>query len=373
LSILTSINYNKLHMPFSVTNMSFKSILLATTIATQALAHGIIGKFITDGSPNPGFPTDYIYRIQNGNPVPDLAAWSTSATDRGYIEPASVNTPDIICHKDAVPGLLTAKVNAGGTVDFVWPDWPHNVASVLTYIAPCGGDCSNVDKEALKWIKIDEAGFENGTWAGQKLMDNDFTWSTKVPETIAPGNYVFRNEIINLHDAATQNVAQLYPQCMNIAIVSDGTDVPQGVPGTDLYTADEAGILFDAEGDAENYSPPGPPMYVPGATSVQTSPTLGFAYPTLPAAINSTIATNMPLTSIVPITNATATAIATVVPTTLATRTRSAAITTGTASFETVPLYGKCGGKSYAGSKTCVNGSVCRLYGKSKLFFTCME
>ncbi|CAG5156606.1 uncharacterized protein ALTATR162_LOCUS4403 [Alternaria atra] len=348
--------------------MSPKSILaFATTFASQALAHGIIGSFITDGTSNTGFPTDYIYRIQNGNPVPDLAAWSTSATDRGYIEPNSVNTPDIICHKDAAPGLLTAKVTAGGTVDFVWPDWPHNVGPVLTYIASCNGDCAVVDKASLKWIKIDEAGFEDGSWAGQKLMDNDFTWTTTVPSTIAPGNYVFRNEIINLHDGATKNGAQLYPQCMNIAIIGEGTDVPEGVLGTELYRPDDAGLLFDPYADFVNYTPPGPPLYVPGvsgaAPTQSSSAVVSVPLTTLSAPVDSALPTSMPLTSIFPTTNTTA--ISTVVPTTLATRTRSAAIATGTAVSETVPLYGKCGGKSYSGSKTCVEGTVCKLYGKT--------
>ncbi|KAG9185506.1 hypothetical protein G6011_08050 [Alternaria panax] len=93
--------------------MSSKSTsLLLTTITSYTLAHGIISTFITNGSPNTGFPTNYIYRIKNGNPIPALSTCSTSATDRGYIE------PDMICHKDAVPGPLTASVTASGKVDF---------------------------------------------------------------------------------------------------------------------------------------------------------------------------------------------------------------------------------------------------------------
>lgn len=324
------------------------TLLLAIAFASQAFSHGIIGEFITDGTRNNGFPTDAIYRIQNGNPVPDIAAWSTEAVDRGYIEPNNVGTLDIVCHKNAAPGVLTAEVTAGGTVGFVWPDWPHDVSSVLTYIASCGGDCASADKSILTWVKIDEAGYD-GTWAGRKLMDNNFTWTTTVPSTIAPGNYVFRNEIINLHDGETKNGAQLYPQCMNIRIIGSGTDTPAGVLGTELYKADDTGILFDAYAKDINYTPPGPPLYTPGnpSTPVQSS-SISPPASTLSTSEEFASATSAPATSILDVTVApSATANSSVasasLPTTLATRTRSrsSVIATGASAPTAVPLYGK--------------------------------
>lgn len=266
--------------------MSFKPVFVfAGAFVTFAAAHGIVTEFTTDGVSNLGFTTDYIYRIQNGNPVPDLAAWSTSSFDRGYIEPHNMKTLDINCHVDAEPGALMASVAAGGEVGFFWADWPHNVGSVLTYIAACGGDCAFADKSALKWVKIDEAGFD-GEWAGQKLMDNNFTWTTTVPSTIAAGNYVFRNEIINLHSGAEPNGAQLYPQCVNIEITGSGTDSPKGVLGVDLYRADDAGILFDPYTEPLNYILPGPALYVIGSspttgnTMVEPAPPSNYTPPT---------------------------------------------------------------------------------------------
>jgi lytic cellulose monooxygenase (C1-hydroxylating) len=205
--------------------MHFTHTVVALALAAQASAHDILGEIITDGVRNAAFQTDFIYRKQNGNPAPDLIAWSTESLDRGYIEPNSMNTLDINCHVNAEPGALTAQVAGGGKVDFFWPDWPHDVGPVLTYIASCGGDCASADKSALSWVKIDEAGYD-GQWAAEKLMNNNFTWTTTVPSTIAPGNYVFRHEIINLHSGAEQNGAQLYPQCVNIEITGTGTDTP---------------------------------------------------------------------------------------------------------------------------------------------------
>ncbi|KAM0324799.1 hypothetical protein ACHAQA_007765 [Verticillium albo-atrum] len=247
-------------------------IFATIALAAQASAHGILGEIVTDGVRHAAFQTDYIYRKQNGNPTPDLIAWSTESLDRGYIEPDNMDTLDINCHVNAEPGALTAQVAAGGKVDFFWPEWPHNVSPVLTYIASCGGDCSSVDKSALKWIKIDEAGYD-GQWAAEKLIANNFTWTTSVPSTLAPGNYVFRNEIINLHSGAEQNGAQLYPQCVNIEITGTGTDTPEGVPGVELYKADDAGILFDPYLKGMSFYPiPGPALYVAGNSTLVPAP-----------------------------------------------------------------------------------------------------
>ncbi|KAH7130486.1 glycoside hydrolase, partial [Dendryphion nanum] len=243
------------------------TILLTSGFAAQVLAHGILTEFTANGVRYEGFATESIYKIQNGNPVPDVAAWSTEALDRGYIEPNSMSTQDINCHKNAAPGVLTAEVAAGGTIDFFWADWPHNQSPVLTYIAPCNGDCATVDKSTLEWIKIDEAGWD-GEWAGQKLMNNNFTWTTTVPSTIAAGNYVFRNEIINLHSGVKPNGAQLYPQCMNVKITGSGTDRPKGTLAVNFYKPDDAGILFDgASKNIIEYPIPGPPLYIPGDTA----------------------------------------------------------------------------------------------------------
>jgi len=293
--------------------MRFTSTIVAAIgMATQTSAHGIIGEIVTDGVRNAGFETEYIYRKQNGNPTPDLIAWSTESLDRGYIEPNNMDTLDINCHVNAEPGALTAQVAAGGKVDFYWPDWPHDVSPVLTYIASCGGDCASADKSALKWVKIDEAGFD-GQWAGEKLMKNNFTWTTTVPSTIAPGNYVFRNEIINLHSGAEPNGAQLYPQCANIEITGSGTDTPEGVLGVELYKPEDAGILFDPYAkDMTTYPLPGPPLYVAGDSAPAPAPVKSTS---IESSAGSATAT--PVTSVTPTTTSAALS---GVPTTFSTR-----------------------------------------------------
>lgn len=119
--------------------------------------------------------------------------------DSGFVAPDAYGTTNISCHKNSVPGTLTASVSAGGSITFQWPaTWPHPYGPVLTYVASCNGDCAKADKSTLSWVKIDASGIDYTTqkWASQVLIDQAGKWTTKVPSSLKAGNYVFRHEII---------------------------------------------------------------------------------------------------------------------------------------------------------------------------------
>lgn len=260
-------------------------LFLAGTFAATALAHGTVTGFVTDGKYNGGFLLNYYYAKQNNQPVPDTAGWYAENLDNGFVEPNSYGSPDIICHKNASPGNIAASVAAGGTIEFQWTDWPEShIGPVITYVANCGGDCTSADKAALKWVKIEEAGYDASTksWAAIDLIANNNTWVTTVPSTLAAGQYVFRHEIIALHGAGSANGAQNYPQCMNIEITGSGTDNPVGVLGTELYSADEPGILFNPYTTITSYTIPGPALYKAGSTGGNNGGGSGST-PTTPA------------------------------------------------------------------------------------------
>ncbi|KAH6847729.1 glycoside hydrolase family 61 protein [Chaetomium sp. MPI-CAGE-AT-0009] len=240
------------------------SAALVGALATTVLGHGMVTSFNTDGKTNQGFILDYYYAKVNGQPVPDIAAWYAENLDSGFVAPNEYQTAHINCHKNATPGTLTATVAAGGTVDFNWPaTWPHPYGPILTYIAKCSGDCTKADKSTLKWVKIEEAGIDYATqkWASQTLVDQGGVWSTTVPKSIAPGNYVFRHEIIALHGAGSLNGAQNYPQCFNIQITGSGTANPEGVLGTELYKNTDPGIHFNPYTTITDYKIPGPALF----------------------------------------------------------------------------------------------------------------
>ncbi|VUC26942.1 unnamed protein product [Clonostachys rosea] len=240
------------------------SVSLLGAFAASALAHGTVPNFRVDGVAHGGFLLDYYYAKVNGQAVPKVAGWYAENLDNGFVAPDAYQTSDINCHKNAAPGEASVQVAAGGTVDFLWSAWPDShKGPVFTYVAKCDADCTSADKDTLKWVKIDEAGIDLTTqvWAAQDLIANNNTWTTTVPSTLAPGNYVFRHEIIAMHGAGSENGAQNYPQCFNIEITGSGTDNPEGVLGTELYTADHPGILFNPYTTLTSYEMPGPALY----------------------------------------------------------------------------------------------------------------
>jgi hypothetical protein len=272
----------------------FTKAAVIGTFAATTLAHGIVQSFLTDGTFNQGFLLEYYYMEQNGQTPPTHYGWYSENLDNGFIDPASYSSEDIICHKNSRPAPATAKVAAGGTVDFQWTAWPEShVGPVITYMANCNGDCAQADKATLKFFKIDEAGYDTTTksWAAIDMIAKNNTWTVTVPSNIAPGNYVFRHEIIALHNAPNANGAQNYPQCVNIEVTGTGTENPEGVLGTELYTAKDAGILFNLYTTITNYEIPGPAVFSSGSSGNTPSRPVSSTTPTPTRAASTNVAT----------------------------------------------------------------------------------
>ncbi|KAI1361383.1 glycosyl hydrolase family 61-domain-containing protein [Xylaria arbuscula] len=319
-----------------------KSFVFAAACATVVKAHGTVSGFVTDGTWNQGFLLDYYYLVANGGTLPDIAAWYAEDLDNGFVEPNDYGTADINCHINAAPGSLTSTVAAGGTVEFQWTTWPHDIGPVLTYVAACEADCADADKTTLEWVKIDEAGWDaTDGWASAQLIANNNSWTTTVPSTLAAGNYVFRHEIIALHGASSENGAQNYPQCFNIAITGSGTDTPSGTLGTELYNSDDPGILFNPYTTFDSYTIPGPALYGSDSGSDGDSTT------TTAAATTATTATTSVTTTLVTSTTSAAS--------TKSSTTTAASPTTTNSSG--AALYGQCGGINWTGTTACAQGT----------------
>jgi cellulase len=312
-------------------------IVLAGAFAATALAHGTVTGFVTDGTYNGGFKLDYYYAKLNGQATPATAGWYAENLDNGFVEPNSYGTADIICHKNAEAATSSATVKAGGTIDFQWSVWPEShMGPVITYIAPCNGDCAAVDKTALKFTKIAAEGYDASTksWAAVTMIANNNTASVTVPSSIKAGNYVFRHEIIALHGAGSANGAQSYPQCMNIEITGSGTEEPAGTLGTKLYTPTDAGILFDPYSGFTSYEIPGPALFGSGtetgdgATPVESE----VASAPVSSAPAATSAASTPVSSAAPTASVVATPVESAAPVATATEAPATPSATGTPS-----------------------------------------
>lgn len=246
-------------------------LLTTLSFAVLASAHGRVTNITTsNGTVYQG------WNPESKLPLPELAAWSASNLGNIFVPPSRFNTSDIICHFNATPGSRRVDITAGDTLKLQWNEWPtSHVGPVLTYLATSNSTSSRIDRNTLKWVKIDELGWVNstkrhnlnlgGTWAADILIANNFSWIVKIPEVLAEGDYVLRHEIIALHTANEVNGAQTYPQCLNLRISRGKAKLTKfldgGAIGTSLYGMKDKGILVDVHKNITGYEIPGPEMW----------------------------------------------------------------------------------------------------------------
>ncbi|KAH7371017.1 glycoside hydrolase [Pyrenochaeta sp. MPI-SDFR-AT-0127] len=228
----------------------------AAVLLDTASAHGFVKGVNIRGTFTAG--SDPVWFYHPASTRPQTSGWDSLNQDNGFVEPASVGSTDINCHKSATAGRLYVNANAGDTIEFVWNTWPEShKGPIINYIAPCNGDCTTLTPGSLRWSKISQSSIVSaGTWVTDNMIKNNFKVSTVLPARLAPGNYVIRHEIIALHGGQSDNGAQLYPQCLNLKVGGSGTVAPSGgVPGTSLYTRNMPGIIFNL------YTSPAPTTY----------------------------------------------------------------------------------------------------------------
>ncbi|KAI5803682.1 glycoside hydrolase family 61 protein [Geopyxis carbonaria] len=225
--------------------------LLAASLLAAALplvhAHTRVWSISVNGADQGDGRDTYIRSPPTNNPVKDV----TSSAIR-----CNVNDRE-------VAKWVSAK--AGDTL--TW-EWYHDnrgdeiiaashVGPILVYIAPASSATSS-----SAWTKISESGLSNGVWAVTALISNGGKHSATIPASLAPGDYLFRAEIIGLHEAESDwksnsaRGAQFYPSCAQIRITAGGSATPPGgvsFPGT--YSSSDPGILFNI------YAKPAPTSY----------------------------------------------------------------------------------------------------------------
>ncbi|KAF7915196.1 uncharacterized protein EAE98_011281 [Botrytis deweyae] len=257
--------------------MSFSKIAVVAGAAfiSGVAAHGRVQGITADGVWYEGYNPSFQYE----QVAPVVAGWSDPAdSSNGFIAPDAYGTSDIICHLGATNAQGYVNVTAGSEVNLQWTVWPDSHhGPVIDYLAACtGGDCTTVDKTTLGFFKIDGVGLIDdstvpGTWASDQLIANNNSWSVTIPESLAPGAYVLRHEIIALHSAEQADGAQNYPQCVNLWVSGTGSAVPASadtVLGTALYTETDAGVNVNIYASLASYDVPGPTQWASATASV---------------------------------------------------------------------------------------------------------
>jgi endoglucanase len=267
---------------------SYLGLLALACGASLSAAHSFVSYIDIDRLQYNGFhPT-----TPGSDPL--AIGWSTTAFDQGYVNQTGYTTEEIICHRGSRNAHAHALVAAGDRIHIQWNGWPmSHKGPVLDYLASCGDEqpCENVDKNELRFFKISQLGLisathntagPGGLWATDLLIANNNSWVVEIPEQMKPGFYVLRTEIISLHNASQAIGAQNYPQCLNLRIAGNGTLLPSGTLGKDLYSPDEPSVHLDIYSGLSTYKIPGPTLNNVFAT--ETAP-LSHPLPTGPGAI----------------------------------------------------------------------------------------
>ncbi|KAJ5798312.1 endoglucanase-4 precursor [Penicillium pulvis] len=268
-----------------------KTAALFLASAALVAGHGYVSSIVVDGTTYGGYLVDTYYYESD---PPELIAWSTNATDDGYVAPTAYDTSNIVCHKGSAPGALSAPIAPGGSVTLTWNTWPDDHhGPVITYLANCNGSCTDVDKVDLAFFKIDAGGLINdtvipGTWATDELIADSYSRTLTIPTDIAAGEYVLRHEIIALHGAEDLDGAQNYPQCINLNVTGSGTATPSGILGEDLYKDTDPGIYVDIWATLTTYDIPGPTLYTAGSAATATAAATSSATTSIEAAAAET-------------------------------------------------------------------------------------
>ncbi|KAF8202203.1 glycoside hydrolase family 61 protein [Pholiota molesta] len=238
--------------------MQLNKLALLASLVTAATAHTRIwGIWVNDVYQGPGVST-YVRSPPTNDPVKDLTLPAVAC---------NVNNTDT-----AVP--QTISIQAGDKVTF---EWFHNtrgddiIASshkgpIVVYVAPTVSNGTGP-----VWTKLFEAGYSNGLWAVDNLLTALGKHNIIVPD-LPSGNYLFRAEILALHEADVAYVdnpvrgIQLYMDCVQVAITSLGSlPLPSNesiFPGT--YTPTTPGIvwnIYDPSVNQSAYPIPGPDVW----------------------------------------------------------------------------------------------------------------
>lgn len=259
---------------FSKANACKAAVLATLASAVCVNAHGHISNVVINGVSYEGYDSP---RFSGQANPPNVFGWTIDQRDNGFVLPDAFGSPDIICHRSAVPAKSHVEIKAGDTMSLQWTEWPaSHKGPVVDFLANCNGPCETVDKTKLEFFRIDGVGLiQQGTpglYGADVLLENNSTWQVQIPKNLAPGNYVLRHDIIALHSANSQNGAQAYPQCLNLKVTGSGTQKPAGVLGTKLYNAADPGIFVNIYTNSLDYKIPGPTLIAGVPTSVLQKP-----------------------------------------------------------------------------------------------------
>ncbi|CAE6446573.1 unnamed protein product [Rhizoctonia solani] len=284
--------------------------LFALAIPRGTRAHGFVKtiEILDSGSfsgPKPGATGP------NKSPIRGI-------TDQSPVK--DLQSKDLICGIGATPGSVVASAKPGDTLVYSWANdvaedgnWIHDTGPMMTYFAqvPAGQTADKFTGEGAQWFKTDQVGKKNNKWVQGSLMTGA-TFKTKIPETLANGDYLVRHEIIALHTAQDKGGVEFYPSCFQLRIKNSNagnatvTAAPSlSFPGA--YTANDPGLLvnvFAQAADGSEYKFPAGPIAevtAPGATGSSPNVLISQSTSLAPETSSTTSTTSVPNSATPPV------------------------------------------------------------------------
>ncbi|KAI5924517.1 glycoside hydrolase family 61 protein [Camillea tinctor] len=233
--------------------MLFSTLLLLGP--SLVAAHGAVTSYEIGGKTYEGY--------QGFSPVAGAQIIQRQWPDYNPI--MTVTDPKMTCN-GGTSAPLAATVAAGQNVTAFWKQWTHQQGPVMVWMYPCESGFASCDGKGKKWFKIDEMGvwgdaLNSNNW-GTALIYENLKWSSRVPASLKPGDYLIRHELLALHQA---NTPQFYPECAQITVTGSGSATPSGEFLTSIpaYAAQsDPGVMVDIYmGKATTYTPPGPKVW----------------------------------------------------------------------------------------------------------------
>lgn len=247
-----------------------------TCLVAQVCAHGGLGNYTVGETWYRGYDPYTDPAEQDGQPWTVQRKWAT-------IDPIfEVTSPYLSCNDPGTSPVSYIPINTGENITAVYWYWLHPYGPMTAWLARCTDptgktdiDCTEVkDTATLRWFKIWEASMVDGTLEGgmwyqkwfQRWDGEPGLWPVQIPESLKPGKYIIRHEILSIH---VSKRPQLYPECAHLEISGTGSAMPEGeewylkFPGG--YAEDDPQIFIDIYdpkyAETTNYTVHGGPVW----------------------------------------------------------------------------------------------------------------
>ncbi|RWA11494.1 hypothetical protein EKO27_g3608 [Xylaria grammica] len=252
---------------------------LATSLFTVANAHTL-------------FTTLYINDVKQGQgdgtcvrQNTDLAHSNSPVRD--------LSSDDMACGiSGTVPVNYTCAAPAGAKLTFEYRLYPNRASGefideshkgpVAVYAKRLSSP--SADATGPGWFKLWDEGYDikADKWAIEKIIDTKGLLSIQVPSALPSGNYLFRPEVVAMHNVTPEVEPQFYIGCAQVFIessVSGDLNIPSeksvSIPG--YLQKDDSSVTYNIYKDEEYADPKkpypmmGPEPFVPAAVSTASS------------------------------------------------------------------------------------------------------